>query len=360
MPCVSLPHPPAPPGPASTSPKQRHPPCPGPASWTKPAARTLRLPIMSRMLWWLEMMTQGWSTSSFRRPLTSKRRPYRYLKDRMYQLMILRGEDGTSERRPHRPGLGGLGRGVTGQDRRHRRRRDPAADGAAPPLAGWPRGPELLCPPEPSGPGPQGDGEGRPASHQPDGSTASGDRRPAKRRVPTSTPTPQDPALTPRPCLLNQVRAQLAAGEPKTPWAGWVWFSAPSATEVPVPLWRLGPHPHTQRGSGRPKAVPHEETGIGTKRGPLAGADAASGTMEEPPRRGLARPGTPRPLCAPHPRPAGQGQRLPATDGDTGLGRSKDSRGHRQSRSGWRTPRTPDRTPRPSRPAPTQGCLGHP
>lgn len=243
MPCVSLPHPPAPPGPASTSPKQRHPPCPGPASWTEPAARTLRLPIMSRMLWWLEMMTQGWSTSSFRRPLTSKRRPYRYLKDRMYQLMILRGEDGTSERRPHRPGLGGLGRGVTGQDRRHRRRGDPAADGAAPPLAGWPRGPELLCPPEPSGPGPQGDGEGRPASHQPDGSTASGDRRPAKRRVPTSTPTPQDPALTPRPCLLSQVRAQLAAGEAKTPWAGWVWFSAPSATEVPVPLRRLGPPP---------------------------------------------------------------------------------------------------------------------
>lgn len=87
-PCVGLPHLPAPPGPA---------PCPGPASRTEPGAGAPRLPIMSRMLWWLEMMTQGWSTSSFWRPLTSKRRPYRYLKDRMNQLMILRGEHGAGE-----------------------------------------------------------------------------------------------------------------------------------------------------------------------------------------------------------------------------------------------------------------------
>lgn len=38
------------------------------------------------------MMTQGPSTSSFFWPLTSKRRPYTYLKDRTNQLMMLRAE----------------------------------------------------------------------------------------------------------------------------------------------------------------------------------------------------------------------------------------------------------------------------
>lgn len=56
-----------------------------------PPRRGPALPIMSRMLWWLEMMTQGRSSSSVSRPLTSKRRPYTYLKDRTNQLMMLRG-----------------------------------------------------------------------------------------------------------------------------------------------------------------------------------------------------------------------------------------------------------------------------
>lgn len=52
------------------------------------------LPIMSRMLWWLEMMTHERSSSSRWRPFISKRRPYKYLKERTNQLMMLRGEAG--------------------------------------------------------------------------------------------------------------------------------------------------------------------------------------------------------------------------------------------------------------------------
>lgn len=107
---VGSPCPPAHRGPASTS--LKHPPPlqrPGRCPRAEPAARKGQLshqplcgpglPIMSRMLWWLEMMTQGWSTSSFWRPLVSKRRPNTYLNFMTNHLMILRG-DNVSEQVP--------------------------------------------------------------------------------------------------------------------------------------------------------------------------------------------------------------------------------------------------------------------
>lgn len=64
------------------------------------------LPIMSRMLWWLEMMTHERSSSSRWRPFISKRRPYKYLKERTNQLMML------SERRGGAVGRGPLPRAL--------------------------------------------------------------------------------------------------------------------------------------------------------------------------------------------------------------------------------------------------------
>lgn len=193
---------------------------------------------MSRMLWWLEMMTQGRSTSSFRRPLTSKRRPYTYLKDRMNQLMILRGE-GHSERRSHCPQLGGLGRAPWGRTADRDTAETPQQTGPLPLSQAGHMTLSCCAHRSPQALALKGDGESHPASRQPDGSTASGGRRSAKKREPTSTPTPQGPALTPHPCLLSQVRTPLVGGvvEAKTPQGVLV-------TDVPVPLWRLAPPTH--------------------------------------------------------------------------------------------------------------------
>lgn len=70
-------------------------------------------PIMSRMLWWLDTMMAGPSTSKFSSPFTSNLRPKKYLKDLTTVLMILQrrrrgvrqqqGRDAVGARRQGQP-----------------------------------------------------------------------------------------------------------------------------------------------------------------------------------------------------------------------------------------------------------------
>lgn len=123
-----------------------------------------------------------------------------YLKDRTNQLMMLRGDDASEQRcrcpRPISDWLGGLGEvsryrtgGRHGTDARSRQGLRTLS------WAGY----VTRSPPHPehSGPVPQGDSKGCPASRHPsqtDGSKASGGRHPAKGRAPTSTSAFQGPA----------------------------------------------------------------------------------------------------------------------------------------------------------------------
>lgn len=182
-----------------------------------------------------------------------------------------------------------------GQDCTQRHGRDATADGAAAPLTGRPHDPELLCPPEPSGPGPQGGRREPPClpparrEHSLWGQTL-GKKEGAHFHAYTPGSCPDPTPLLAQPSEDPAGRGRGGGQDPP----GRVSDRRPCA---PV---EAGPPTHTQRGSDHPKAVPHKETSIGSKWGPLPGAEGASRTMEEPPLRGLVWPGTPRPL---HPSP---------------------------------------------------------